>query len=89
MASPNRGVYNVRWYGEEAIALADLLEDKLVLKKEELAVMRAYYATRSVRGKHVTPEVKEERLRLEDLMKTLRKHRLEGKMVNGVFVKDI
>lgn len=88
MASPNRGVYNVRWYGEEAIALADLIEDKLVLKKEEIRIMRLYYATRSVRGRHVTSGIKDYRKELEDTMKTARQFRLQGRMIDGKFVKE-
>lgn len=88
LASGKSGVYNLRWYGDKAIELGKRIHPYIIQKRAELDIMFEYAKTRGIRGKHTTSEVKEERKRLEELMKYIRNHRLKGKMVNGVFVKE-
>lgn len=92
-ASGETGVYNLRWYGDEALKLADLIEDHLILKKEELLIMREYAETRGARGRHTSYEIKQRRKELEGLIKQVRANRMkkfEGDLatVDGVFVKE-
>lgn len=76
-----RGVHNLRWYGDDAIKLGNIVAPYLILKRKELDIMYKYADTRGVRGKHTSECTKAARKNLEQQMKDARNTRLDAELI--------